>query len=200
MGGLPKRLSVASVQLAVKSDRQVYTLSHSHSHLDNFMLEDERYSPDRFYMRSTDGHGHSAHVRVNVPPQLMARLEDVVMSRRFPYRSTQDVVRDAINHRLHSLSELEPEVVPEESLANERRKSQTELRLLEIQSNTEEVKLANNALGAAVANEDWFALNDLLTHLETVAEGMREPYRSQLSKLIRKYQIDYRKEMEAWEE
>lgn len=168
--------------------------------LEHWALEDERYAEDRFFMRSTDGHGHSSHARVNIPPQLMARLEDVVMSRRFPYRSLQDIVRDAINHRLHQLSLLAPDVVPEAALATERRKSQTELRLMEINGMVEEVKLGKQALGAAVANEDWFALSDLLVHLETVAEGMREPYRTQLSKVLREYGAKYRKEMEAWED
>lgn len=188
---------VGATALRLSTHRRLVKLTHD---LEHWALEDERYAIDRFFMRSSDGHGHSAHVRVNVPPQVMARLEDVVMSRRFPYRSSQDVVRDAISHRLHQLSELAPDIVPEEALANERRKSQTELKLLEIQAMTEEIKLGNQALGAAVANEDWMAVNDLLSHLETVAEGMRQPYRGQLIKLIRDHQTKYRKEMEAWEE
>lgn len=70
------------------------------------------YSPDRFYTESRNGpQGDRRWVslgRQTFPAEMIARVEDLIHSRKFPaYRTIGDFVRDAVVHHLYSrLSEL----------------------------------------------------------------------------------------------
>lgn len=67
-------------------------------------LDYPEYSPDNFYTRATDGKGHSELVHVKLPPHVASALAAIVQSRAVPeYRTTQDLIRDAVVHRLHYL-------------------------------------------------------------------------------------------------
>ncbi len=62
------------------------------------------YSPDKFYIKATDDHGHSELVHLKVPPGVLSAIAQIVQSRAIPeYRTSQDLIRDAIIHRLHYL-------------------------------------------------------------------------------------------------
>lgn len=64
------------------------------------------YSPDRFYTRATDKKGHSETVHLKIPPELASAIAHIVQSRAIPeYRTSQDMIRDAIFHRLRYLRE-----------------------------------------------------------------------------------------------
>lgn len=65
--------------------------------------DNEGYSIDKFYTKSTDGRGHQKHVRVNAPPALVARASKMVKAEALPYNTVQDLVRDALHHRVHWL-------------------------------------------------------------------------------------------------
>lgn len=66
----------------------------------------DAYSPDRFYTRATDGKGHAELLHLKLPPELASALAQIVQSRAIPeYRTVQDLIRDAIVHRLHYLRE-----------------------------------------------------------------------------------------------
>jgi len=63
-------------------------------------------SPDRFYTKATDNHGHSELVHLKVPPGTLSTIAQIVQSRAIPeYRTSHDLIRDAIVHRLHYLRE-----------------------------------------------------------------------------------------------
>jgi hypothetical protein len=64
---------------------------------------DTSYDPDKLYTRGVDSRGHSAIVHLRVLPDVVSQIEKVVQSRALPYQTTQDVIRDAIVHRLHYL-------------------------------------------------------------------------------------------------
>jgi hypothetical protein len=74
---------------------------------DDFILDDPSYSINEFYTDSTDKRGHSAQVRVRVPPNVSRRVAEIVQQRRFPKLKTcQDFYRDAIAHRLYQLEKM----------------------------------------------------------------------------------------------
>lgn len=78
---------------------------HSLSGPDPFTPEDG-YSPDQFFTPASDTKGHSERVRVNLRPDVLPALGALVASGQFEaYRSTHDVIRDAIYHRLHWLAD-----------------------------------------------------------------------------------------------
>jgi hypothetical protein len=64
-------------------------------------LGEEIVCPEhRFYTASRDAKGHSVWVRVRFPVHELADLEQLVKSTKLPYRSVQDLIRDAVTHRL----------------------------------------------------------------------------------------------------
>lgn len=78
---------------------------HPVSDPDPFTPEDG-YSPDLFVTPASDQKGHSERIRINVRPDVMPLLGAIVASGQFEaYRSTHDVVRDAVYHRIHYLAD-----------------------------------------------------------------------------------------------
>ena len=64
------------------------------------------YSRSKYYMKATDGHGHSDHVQIKVTAQINGMMGALVASGTTQYRTVQDLVRDAIVHRLHDMHEM----------------------------------------------------------------------------------------------
>ena len=65
--------------------------------------DDRDYDPHKIFAKSTDGHGHSSSVRVvNIQPELLHAVGAWLASGRAPkgYRTVNDLVRDALYHRL----------------------------------------------------------------------------------------------------
>jgi len=80
------------------------------------------YDRNHFYTKSTNKHNHSSSIRpfdhgtagelglpknLSIPFEMVAEVHQVVNNPRFPYRSIQDLCRDALVHRLHDLAEME---------------------------------------------------------------------------------------------
>lgn len=64
------------------------------------------YSPDRFYTQATDNKGHRSVTRVSFPPYMVAEVEALAASSNYShYRTAQDVIRDAVFHRLQWLTD-----------------------------------------------------------------------------------------------
>jgi len=74
----------------------------------SWLLDDTRssYSPDRFYIRTSDSRGHSAMITFRVLPEALSALQQIQQSREFPYRTYQDIIRDAIIHRIAAIQEM----------------------------------------------------------------------------------------------
>lgn len=74
--------------------------------MSDWQLETGDYSPKKFYTKSSDSKGHSDTIWLKVPVSLSSALAAIVQSRAIPeYRTSQDICRDAIVHRLHYLYE-----------------------------------------------------------------------------------------------
>ena len=64
------------------------------------------YSPDEFYTHATDKKGHCVSIRTAVPPTAASAVDAYVASPLFPsYKTSQDVMRDALFHRLQWLED-----------------------------------------------------------------------------------------------
>lgn len=65
------------------------------------------YSVDQFYTGSRDRRGfRGSTYKIQVSPEVSGELAALVASKEFPeYRTSHDVIRDALVHRLHWLSE-----------------------------------------------------------------------------------------------
>lgn len=67
----------------------------------SFLTQGAAYDQDRIYAHSTDGKGHYERIRVKLTPSMEAELARLVASQALPYRTIEDVIRDALVHRLH---------------------------------------------------------------------------------------------------
>lgn len=159
--------------------------------------QDAGYSRDEFITRSTDGHGHQRHQRVNFPPSVIGQAAAIIQSGKIPqYRTIQDLVRDAVVHRLHYLNEtyLKDSKLGRELTALVRKgrmeaitREQEELRGL--------VEACREAIMTAVRGGDWVAFREALDQAEEQGEEVREPYRSQIHQIVNEYRDKHIKEL-----
>ena len=88
------------------------------------------YNPAKYYFRSTNKHNHATSVtvgqglkeqlnfeRVKLPPELLARMAELVTDPAFPYKNHQDLIRDALHHRVCQLAERDKDDVFMESFS-----------------------------------------------------------------------------------
>lgn len=69
-------------------------------------LRGQGYDRNKYYIKSTDGHGHSAKLQTKIHEAEVAQMVKWVSHPGTTYRSTGDFVRDAIAHRLHDMHEF----------------------------------------------------------------------------------------------
>lgn len=73
---------------------------------DEFLTEaseavDNKYSPDKFYTASRNKKGFASTLRVNLPPEVLSIVSQLVQSKVIPeYTTGEAFFRDAIVHRL----------------------------------------------------------------------------------------------------
>jgi len=65
--------------------------------------EQGKYSMDEYYCRGSDKRGHSGQMALRLPPEVWGVMEELFQLRVFPYKTVQDLVRDAIVHRVYYL-------------------------------------------------------------------------------------------------
>jgi len=68
------------------------------------------YNPDEFVVPATDARGNSERVNLRMSPMYLAAMQDILQSRLFPYRTIQDVIRDAVKRHLRYLSTLDTSI------------------------------------------------------------------------------------------
>lgn len=59
-------------------------------------LAKDAYSLTEFFVKPTDDRGHGDKVAARVPPDLARLIDIIVSSRKYPYRTSSDVLRDFI--------------------------------------------------------------------------------------------------------
>lgn len=62
------------------------------------------YDPEQKMFKSRDTRGQSVLTYVRVPPDVLSQLEQIVQSGKFVYKTIQEIIREAIGHRLFYLS------------------------------------------------------------------------------------------------
>lgn len=66
--------------------------------------------PDSFIIPAGDDRGHSTRLQFRCSPAYGRRIDEVVQSRKFPYKTHSDLLRHALDIHLKYLNELEPEL------------------------------------------------------------------------------------------
>lgn len=167
---------------------------------DVLALVDERgYRPERFYTRSLDKRGHGENLRVRVPQgidsQMYAAVKEIAQ-----YDSLQDLIRDAVVHRLEYLQHhyaLTDDV--RRMVELERMEADSDRAVAEVQSMSASVKQLDEALKEHYEAHDWQMFADELIRGDERAEWLREPYQQRALDVLREWRTRGRTALEKLE-
>lgn len=177
-------------------------MSRSHKHLrsvpepDPFTPEDG-YSPDQFVTPACDAKGHAERIRINLPPDVMPALAQIVGSGQFEaYRTAHDVIRDAVYHRIWFLADQLGATYKDRKIQGQIRQLVTSAaRVAEFEQMTyQRTKRVEFVRALEAEAEECRRLRDktglqlALAHaqLELESDWLQEPYRSQIEQIIDK--------------
>ena len=68
------------------------------------------YNAREFVIPASDGKGHSVKLTFRVIQAYLRRINVVISSKKFPYKTASDLLRHALHRHLDFLSQLEPEI------------------------------------------------------------------------------------------
>lgn len=168
---------------------------HSLADPDPFTAEDG-YSPDNLVTPACDDKGHTTQKRIAFKPDVFPVLSQIVASNHFEYRCPEDIVRDAVYHRVWYLAgklgldfdgrKLQGEIRHVVSFAAHvadlermgQRRLERDHYVALLQGELEECRRMRNQAGFQIA----------LAHAQTRLEEnwFDEPYRSQIRELVDK--------------
>ncbi len=155
---------------------------------DPYLLDDPSYDVNRFVVAAGQD---SSFIKLRVSNNYLARLAEIVASRTIPeYRTAHDIVRDALHHRLHWLTNehhfkgLKGDLIQMEILAqNELIKSSLALR-------TEAIESTREAFDKAAAARDTQSCADILDRARMLYESEEDantPHGRELKSMIGRF-------------
>lgn len=154
------------------------------------------YRDNEFYTRSTDDRGHSQlSPRIRLRPEIAQELSALVARRTIPaYRTTADVIRDAVVHRLHTIGSIEADPAMREHLHDTvQRIAMEEVTAAyeaEIDLSADLYQRVQATLEKAMRIQDFVALRTFIEQIRTRADDMRDPFRSQLLELLNRTEAE----------
>ena len=158
---------------------------------DPFNFEAEsKYDPNEFYVRTVDKRGHKETVHVAMPPDLFAEIHETANNPNFPfYRTVQDLMRDAVLHRMHWLYEKYGATEhAKEFLALEMAKAKIETRKRARDTITDILSELTTSLDIYIKVGDHKNLAKCIFDCYEMAETTTEPYSSQFRSLAQQYE------------
>lgn len=161
--------------------------------IDIWRTEKAGYSVEEFYTRSKDNKGHSTVYHIRLPDDVAGELPAIIQSGKIPaYRTTADIWRDALIHRLHWLSENFEALPNIESVRNTITRIAVENNTLryteEITSYNRMLQQIQTSCDLALEARDLERLSSYLTEQRELVEEMREPFRSRAMELLKGYE------------
>lgn len=168
---------------------------HPVSSPDPFTPEDG-YSPDQLVTPACDEKGHTAQKRIAFKPDVFPVLAQIVASGQFEYRSPEDIVRDAVYHRIWYLADNLGVSYRKGKLQGEIRHVVTaadhiaELERLGCQrtERSKYIETLEREIDECRRSRDSDGLRALLIHAQARVEEdwLHEPYRSQVQAIVDK--------------
>lgn len=152
---------------------------------DAWGLERPGYSPTKFYTGASDAQGRMSSYRINVPLSIGMELRRLIESREIAaYQTVNDIVRDALTHRLHYLAEQRKMDRLERHNIAYQLTSDQERRRAEMHSLDEFIDQTAQTIQLARAKGDVMVLREVVEEAQEAAKAIREPYRGRLLKLL----------------
>ena len=170
----------------VLSDSYInHVTRESTSEVDVFTLINERgYREERFYTRSLNAKDHGEKIQMKVPQGLDSQMYAAV-SQIPEYRSIQDLVRDAIVHRLEFLQKrynLGDDA--RRTLELERLQADRERRAQEADIMQSSVDDLGDKLQGLWDREDWGLMAEELEAGGESVDWLRDPYKRRAQKIL----------------
>lgn len=148
-------------------------------------IDSGSYSPDKFYVASTNEHDHDESMRIRMPKWLAVYSQDIIRSPQLPaYRSMHDLVRDAMVHRVkyihdHGLTDSDLDWIEREILQGALARIESRR-----QNKLENVDLVKTTLAEAVRSEDLEELEMAVSVAQGMAEHIGQPYADNIREAI----------------
>ena len=131
------------------------------------------YNREDFIVPAGDDRGHSSSLQARCTPAYFRRIDVVIHSRKFPFKTKSDVLRWAIHIGLKKLEELEPEI--ELDMASIEVVNRIILEKKEkiefMESSRKLTETVNDFLARGVPEEAIRTLRDVLAKLPDIEEG-----------------------------
>lgn len=152
---------------------------------DQWSLSSKNYSVENFYTRATDGHGHSTKSYLTLSPILHAQIQHVIQSGKIPaYRTTADLIRDALIHRLRWVEDHYDGTVDFHDLEIEQRQAVLDKIALKREAWNHYLVSLEGELDGLIGNGEVDEAEWLLDSSEW-NESMTTPYLDRLHDIIR---------------
>jgi len=153
--------------------------------------DQDAYDPTRFYTYSQDKKGHSVTIRVNIPKPLAGELSNLAKSGTVPaYRSTEDVVRDALYHRTKQIARMVDNGELEVSVDMAMLMSD-EMQMMDESEHAEQLIDAVRTNAQTIYNRDGGNVTRLKRYLaqrREMADSIPTPYRKDYLSAIEDYE------------
>jgi hypothetical protein len=140
------------------------------------------YDPDEIYSGgSKDRQGHSTNLRVHVPDPWVGLMAEIVANTKWPeYRTTQQLVRDAVYHRLRWIerTKTRPMTPRIKTLMAQLRIEEVLTSRMAMQERHDNMlKTMHTAFSQAVAQGDFVGAREVKKEVEELLEQMEEAWR-----------------------
>lgn len=151
---------------------------------DPWVTSSNNYSPDKFYVRATDGNGHDTVIYIKVSPALLGEIESLIQTRAVShYRTKADFIRDACIHRLRWLFDEYPGSVNIYALEIEQMQAELDAMKLQRSSWNQVLEDLNEQIQGLLRLNELDEAEWLCDKYE-YNESMTVPYLQRLSKII----------------
>ncbi len=74
------------------------------------VLSKPKYDKDEFIIPASDSKGHGTLIGLRCMSGYLRTINEILASKKFPYKTVSDVLRHAIHVHVHWLKEIEPEI------------------------------------------------------------------------------------------
>lgn len=166
---------------------------------DPWQVATNAYDPHKYYIRSTDGKGHSDSVMCSMSPAIKVALTQAIANRDVPvYRSVADFIRDAAVHRLHFVAEATRNQTLLRVETGERVAAVIEMQRLIDKQRKDTIESAKQILFDLANRGRWSAaaviLDELAEMMVEIGEGDDESVIA-IQEIVDKYEYTHRRDM-----
>lgn len=135
--------------------------------------EPETLTERHYLIPLKDSHGHAERINLRVLPLYLARLNKLLHSEKFPFRSTNDIVRYAIDRQCRVLEEAAglPSTLYRQTEAMKRVLVQHQMQLDFLALFDDTTRTAQDLIGTGATEEAAKLVSDLRHQIDGMEDG-----------------------------